>query len=327
MASPGQFSHCKATAQCIAFLVSPPINDIRQSRLEGKYLMKKINRYFGILIFLSSFSIFNFQVSAEEAIEREKKTPEAVIYNQSKSRVYIFRKSTQLVLGGVSASIGGRKYASLGKREFDVFEYKTGEVIFEIGQNLNFELCKVKINIEPLRDNYLLIKDRDAGVARKFFFNNLIFQALERSSSGECSGLNEVIEISKEEAEKEFDAFTYSPIEAKEDGIFSNKSVCADINKGLPTNSCDITYGAISKVRPTKYVSDSIVVGYTAPPPIMVRCKIGDNPEIDLDADACVKVKGTIQNQEGFLCVLGKNTPIKLTPELCLSGSGRIVRQ
>jgi hypothetical protein len=289
--------------------------------------MKKINQYFGILVFLSNFLIFNFQASAEEAIEREKKAPEAVIYNQTKSRIYIFRKSTQLILGGVSASIGGRKYASLGKREFDVFEYKTGEVTIEVGQNLNFELCKVKINIEPLRDNYLLIKDKDVGVARKFFFNTLIYQALERSSSGECSGLNEVIEISKEDAEKEFDSFTYSPLESKEDGVFSNKILCADINKGLPTNSCNITYGEISKVRLTKYVSDSSVVGYTAPPQIMVSCKIGDNPEIDLDADACVKVKGTIQNQEAFFCVLGKNTPIKLTPELCLSGSGRIVRQ
>lgn len=292
--------------------------------------MKLFSKFLLPLLLFGGFFIGNFKANAEETIDREKKQSEATNYNQSKSRIYIFRKSSQLVLGGVSASIGGRKLASLAKREFDIFDYKPGEVTVEVAQNLNFELCKVKINIEPLRDNYLLIRDRNFSVARTIFDQTLFGLAanlVERTSSGDCSGKNEIVEISKEEADKEYKDFIYSPVEKIVDGEFSKSKICTDQNKGVQTNSCDITYDSISKVRLTKYVSDSSVIGYIPPPTTMVSCKIGDNPEIDLEVDACLKVKGMIKNQDSLLCALGKNAPIKLIPELCLSGGGRVVRQ
>ena len=86
-------------------------------------MLMKINKLIYTLLLLFTFSS---SVKSQDSIDGDKKFADAATYNQSKSRIYIFRKSSQLILGGVSASIGGRKFASLAKREFDIFDYNTG---------------------------------------------------------------------------------------------------------------------------------------------------------------------------------------------------------
>ena len=154
----------------------------------------KINKLIYTLLLLF---IFSLSVRAQDSIDGDKKFADAATYNQTKSRVYIFRKSSQLILGGVSASIGGRKYASLAKREFDIFDYNTGGLTMEIAQNWSIDLCKMKVTIDPLKDNYLLIRDRNFSVAGILFDQTifgLVTNVVARASSGDCSGKNEIIE-------------------------------------------------------------------------------------------------------------------------------------
>lgn len=243
--------------------------------------------------------------------------------NQTKSRVFILRETTSVILGGVSVWLEGKKVASLSNKEFDVVEHKTGEIAYEVGQNLSADLCKGKLPVDPLADNYFLIKDRDVSAARRFFFRNPVISLLERSGGGgDCNGLDELVKISKEEALQKIAGFEYSPHDKRESGIYSPASICQQVG----ASGCDVTYEMFAKALPVRYVADASAPGFPKPPDLQIQCQVGANPLLTVTVDACLKIKGQIIGRESLRCALAGNAPITLDPELCISGGGSVVQ-
>jgi len=242
--------------------------------------------------------------------------------NQTRSRVFIFRETTSLLLGGVSVWFEGRKVASLSNKQFDIVEYQTGEISYEVGQNLSADLCKGKLPVDPLTDNFFLIKDRDVGVARRFIFRSPVISLLERAGGGgDCNGLDELVKISKEEAIQKIDDFKYSPHDKRDSGAYSPERICASVGM----SRCDITFEMFSKAMPIKYVADASAPGFPKPPELQIQCQVGANPQVSVSVDACLKIKGQIIGRESLRCVLAGNAPISLDPELCINGGGSVV--
>lgn len=250
--------------------------------------------------------------------------PETTL-NQTKARVFIYRTSSSLILGGVSASYGGRRVASLSDKEFDVAELPTGEIEIEVGQNLSADLCRVKIAIEPGKDNFLKIRDRDVGVGRRFIFNSPLIQLLDRSTSGACGGLNEIIKVSNQEGAEESKEYVYSPLRDLSDKSLAPSALCSALNAGSDS-SCKVTHGQISMIRPVRYVADASAPGFVKPPELQIQCQVGANPLLTVTVDACLKIKGQIIGRESLRCALAGNPPISLDPELCISGGGSVVQ-
>jgi hypothetical protein len=158
------------------------------------------NRLIGILSVCVLFTPFAYasestpQVASEpptsvpESQSAINDTPSSQVaettLNQTRARVFILRETTSLLLGGVSVWFEGKRVANLSNKEFDVVEYKTGEVPYEVGQNLSADLCKGKLPVDPLTDNFFLIKDRDVSVARRFIWRGPIVSLLERAGGG-----------------------------------------------------------------------------------------------------------------------------------------------
>ena len=243
--------------------------------------------------------------------------------NQTKSRVFILRETTSIILGGVSVWFEGKKVASLSNKEFDVLEFKTGEVPYEVGQNLSADLCKGKLPVDPLTDNFFLIKDRDVGDARRFVFRNPLISLLERAGGGgDCNGLDELVKISKEEALQKIAGFEYSPHDKRESGTYSPASICQQSG----ASGCDVTYEMFVKALPVRYVADASAPGFPKPPDLQIQCQVGENPLLTVTVDACLKIKGQIIGRESLRCALAGNAPITLDPELCMSGGGSVVQ-
>jgi hypothetical protein len=244
--------------------------------------------------------------------------------NQTRARVFILRETTSLLLGGVSVWFEGKKVASLANKEFDVLEFKTGEVPYEVGQNLSADLCKGKLPVDPLVDNYFLIKDRDVSAARRFFFRNPVISLLERSGGGgDCNGLDELVKISKDEAMQKISGYEYSPHDKRESGLYSPSKICTSVGS-VP--NCDVTFEMFAKAMPVKYVADASAPGFPKPPELQIQCQVGANPQVSVTVDACLKIKGQIIGRESLRCVLAGNPPIALDPELCISGGGSVVQ-
>jgi hypothetical protein len=243
--------------------------------------------------------------------------------NQTKSRVFILRETSSVILGGVSVWFEGKKVASLSNKEFDVLEFKTGEVSYEVGQNLSADLCKGKLPVDPLVDNYFLIKDRDVSAARRFFFRSPVISLLERAGGGgDCNGLDELVKISKDEAMQKISGYEYSPHDKRESGAYSPASICSSSG----ASNCDVTFEMFAKAMPIKYVADASAPGFPKPPELQIQCQVGANPQISVTVDACLKIKGRIIGRESLRCVLAGNPPIALDPELCISGGGSVVQ-
>ena len=247
--------------------------------------------------------------------------------DQSKSRVFIYRTSSSLILGGVSASFGGRKIASLSNKEFDIAELPTGEIEIEVGQNLSADLCRVKISIEPGKDNFLKIRDRDVGAARRFIFGGPLVQLLDRGTSGACSGLNEIIKVNNQEGAEESGNYEYSPLRDLADKSLEQSALCAALKSD--SGSCKVTIGQINAIRPVRYIQVAVppqAVQQATQSAGVVKCQVESNPVIEVDAKACLTIKGTIVDASSYSCAIAANPPIKLAPDLCIQGGGRLVR-
>lgn len=254
--------------------------------------------------------------------------PSEKLLDQSKSRVFIYRTSSSLLLGGVSASYGGRKIASLSNKEFDVAEIPVGEVEIEVGQNLSADLCRVKVVIDSGKDNFLKIRDRDVGVARRFIFNSPVIQLLDRGTSGACGGLNEIIKVEAHEGAEESANYEYSPLRDLADKSLEQSALCGAL-KAESANKCKINHRQISAIRPVKYVqvaSKSQEIQQISQSGDLVKCQVEANPVIEVEVKACLTIKGKIIDAESYSCVIAANPPIKLVPELCIQGGGKLVR-
>lgn len=278
----------------------------------------RLSRLTTVTVALSLICSFH-ATSATEATSAPVKNIE-----NSKARVFIYRTSSSLILGGVSATYGGRKLASLSNKEFDVTELPVGEVEIEVSQNLSADMCRVKVQIEPLKDNFLKIRDRDVGVGRRFIFNSPLIQLLDRGTSGACSGLNEIVKVEVNEANEEFEAYEYSPMRDLADKSLEPSLLCKALTKG-ESERCKVEPKHISSLRPVRYIQAS-----TSPQKqveagnILVKCKVANNPLIEVAPQACLAIQGVIENGDNLSCVIGSNAPIKLSPDLCLKGGGRV---
>ena len=153
----------------------------------------------------------------------------------------------------------------------------------------------------------------------------------------DCSGINEIVKVSEEIAINEMKGLSFSPLKNPIDTEMTKEKICNFITKAKEAK-CNVTPEMIAQYSPISYTSapgpnlnnsvSSPSLSSAKPTPgsgdVLVACKIGDNPPIQLNPSACVNVKGEILGAETLSCILGSNPPIKLSPDLCLKGGGRV---
>ncbi|MBM4428408.1 MAG: hypothetical protein FJ031_14405 [Chloroflexi bacterium] len=61
------------------------------------------------------------------------------------------------------------------------------------------------------------------------------------------------------------------------------------------------------------------------PVEIPVDCKVENNPTIKIAYVTCLQIGGTVQNANNLKCILGRNQPIFLAPDVCIKANGLIV--
>lgn len=257
--------------------------------------------------------------------------------DESKSRVFVYRTDAALGWVGVDFVVQGRRYSRLSKEEFDVVELPTGENNIEIVQGgASLEVCRLKLTIDPLKDNFLKIRNRDGGLARHFFSTgSLLGQALDKSA---CGGVNEMIKVSQEEAEKELPKMKFSPLKSPVDPMMTKENICKFVTSGKE-DDCSVSQASIVSFSPVVYAQSqrkpelvkTSVAGESSPSSNLgaenVKCQVESNPIIEVDAKACLTIKGTIVDASSYSCAIAANPPIKLAPDLCIQGGGRLVRQ
>lgn len=59
---------------------------------------------------------------------------------------------------------------------------------------------------------------------------------------------------------------------------------------------------------------------------VIVRCRVGKNPIIEVDARTCISIGGKVQGSS-FKCQFGSNMPIELEPSKCLQAKGKLVQK
>jgi hypothetical protein len=256
--------------------------------------------------------------------------------DQSTSRVFVYRTDAALGWIGVDFSVGGRRYSRLSKEEFDVVELPTGEINIEVIQGgLSLEVCQKTLVIDPLKDNFLKIRNREGGLARHLFTGSLLMQALDKSK---CGGVNEIIKVTSEDAVKELPKMKFSPLTSPVDSKMTKENICNFVTGGKGED-CRVTFENIGSYSPVTYIASS-ASSQTQPPArsvaqpspqatnlgIAVRCKVETNPIIEVEISACLAIKGTVVDAESYGCVIGKNPPIKLSPQLCIQGGGQVTR-
>jgi hypothetical protein len=259
--------------------------------------------------------------------------------DQAKARVFIYRHGDK-ILGikgfGADVNVGGKTHATLSLGEFDVSELPVGDIDVELSQRMSLEVCRVKLKIDPLKDNFLRIQERNVGFARKFIFNSVLVQALEREA---CAGLNEIVKVSEDEARDQISKSVYTPTSSPIDSKMSREKICGFLG-GSKDTSCNPTVENIRNYSPVSYVqkttnvvaSSGVVqtnvsqLTNTNMNVALIQCKVGENPVIEIDAKSCLAVKGIIIDADIMRCRIGNNEPIKLSPDLCIQGSGTVLR-
>ena len=255
--------------------------------------------------------------------------------DESKARVFVYRTDAALGWVGVDFVVQGRRYSRLSKEEFDVVELPTGENNIEIVQGgASMEVCRLKLTIDPLRDNFLKIRNRDGGLLRHAFTPTYLLNQLNTSA---CGGVNEIIKVSQEEAEKELPQMKFTPLKSPVDPMMTKKNSCKFVTSGKE-DDCSVSQASIVSFSPVVYAQSqrkpemvkTSVTEESSPSSNLgagnVKCQVESNPVIEVDAKACLTIKGTIVDASSYSCAIAANPPIKLAPDLCIQGGGRLVR-
>ena len=246
-------------------------------------------------------------------------------FDQTRSRVFVIRDGKMFDTGGISLRLKGKQVSILRHTQWNVIEYPTGEVSWEVGTANEYE-CKGRIVIDPLKDNFLLVKDRDPADVRRDFgdtsYRDLLFRGRNKAGRGDCWGMWELTKISEVDASKRLSEFKYQPYKDDRRGSYSVESICQDSN----SEACEVSFEKLMRVRQATYQIDPSIPLSIKPPELQVECQVGTNPILTLGLEACIKIKGQIIGKEKLRCVLANNPPISLDPELCLSGGGFVVQ-
>ena len=247
-------------------------------------------------------------------------------FDQTQARVFVLRDGKQFDTGFVSLRLKGKQVSLLRHGQWNLIEYATGEVSWEIGDVYGKYHCKGKVVVDSLQDNFLLLKDRDPADVRRDYqentFRDLLLGSGEFKWRGDCGGLWDLTKISESDATRRLSEFRYQPHKDDRSGFYSKESICRD----LSMDSCEVSFEMLQKSRQASYRIDSSVPVLVKPTELQVGCKVGSNPLLTLGVEACIKIKGQIVGKENLRCVLANNPPISLDPELCLSGGGFVVQ-
>ncbi len=270
------------------------------------------------------------------AYAADRPTGNSKTLDQSTSRVFVYRTDAALGWVGVDFAVSGRRYSRLSKEEFDVVELQTGEINIEVIQGgASLEVCQKNLVIDPLKDNFLKIRNREGGLTRHLFTGSLLMQALDKSK---CGGVNEIIKVTAEDGIKELAKMKFSPLKSPIDSKMTKENICNFVTGGKDED-CKVTFENIRSYSPVTYAASS-ASSQTQPPAraatqpsqqasnsgIAVRCKVEANPIIEVDMSACLAIKGTVVDAESYGCVIGKNPPIRLSPQLCIQGGGQVTK-
>ena len=287
----------------------------------GYWLTRSASFFLGVF-FLGALVYPSIGIASEVA----KSNALMSMFDQTKARLFVIRDGEKFDLNGVSLRLKGKQIAVLNHMQWNLVEYPTGEVSWEVGSIGRYD-CKGRVVIDPLKDNFLLIKDRDPADVRRDYqekstFRDFLFGNPESRWRGDCGGLWELIKISESDATKRLSEFKYQPHKNDRSGFYSKESICRD----LSMDSCEVSFEMVRKVRQAFYQIDSSIPVSVKPTELQVGCKVGSNPLLTLGVEACIKIKGQILGKENLKCVLANNPPIPLDPELCLSGGGFVVQ-